>query len=52
MKQMLFCIEKVLKEKHVLIEKVRDRSSQFSYTNVIMNMKLLVVLTLPSIYHG
>ena len=41
----------VLKENHVKIEKVRAYSSQFSYTDVIMNTQLLVVLTPPSIYH-
>ena len=31
--------------------KVRASSSQFSYTGVMMNMKLLSVVTPPSIYH-
>ena len=39
-------------EKTMLIEKVRSYSSQFSYTDVMMNMKLLSVVTPPSIYHG
>ena len=26
--------------------------SQFSYTDVMMNMKILAVVTPPSIYHG
>ena len=42
----------VLKENHVYIEKVRAYISQFSYTYVMMNMKLLSVVTPPSIYHG
>ena len=27
-------------------------SSKFSYTDVMMNMKLLAIVTPPSIYHG
>ena len=34
------------------IENVRALSSQFSYIVVMMNMKLLEVVTPPSIYHG
>ena len=34
------------------IENVRSLSSQFSYTIIMMNMKLLAVVTPPSIYHG
>ena len=45
-------METVFKENHVQIEKVRALSSQFSYTYVMMNTKLLAVVTLPSIYHG
>ena len=32
--------------------KVRALSSQFSYTVIMTNMKLLAVVTPPSIYHG
>ena len=42
----------ILKENHVQIEEVRASRSQFSYTVVIMNMKLLEVITPTSIYHG
>ena len=42
----------VFKENHVKIEKVRALSSQFSFTVVMTNMKLLAVVTPPSIYHG
>ena len=42
----------VLKENYVQIEKVKALISQFSYTDVIMNMKLLAVVIQPSIYHG
>ena len=41
-----------LKENHVQIDKVRAQSSQFSYTDVMMNMNSLSVVTPPSIYHG
>ena len=34
------------------INKVRALRSQFSYTFVMINMKLLEVVTPPSIYHG
>ena len=34
------------------MDKVRAQSSQFSYTGLMMNMKVLVVVTPPSIYHG
>ena len=40
----------LLKENHVQIEKVRALSSQFSYTVVMTNMKLLSVVILPYIY--
>ena len=35
----------------IKIEKVRAYISQFSYTDVMMNMKLLLVVTPPSIYN-
>ena len=41
-----------MKENHIQLEKVRAQSSQFSYTDVMMNIKLLAVVTPPSIYHG
>ena len=50
MKTMLFWMKTVLKENYVWIDKLRALSSQFSYTVVIINMKLLSVVTLPSIY--
>ena len=50
-KTMLFLTKTVLKENHVQIEKVRASSSQFSYTVVMMNMKLPEVVKPPSIYH-
>ena len=34
------------------MEKVKAQSSQFSYTDVMMNMNLLAVVTPLSIYHG
>ena len=40
----------VLKENHVYIEKVRALISKFSYIVVMMNMKLLAVVTPPYIY--
>ena len=42
----------VLKENHVQIVKVRALISQFNYTVVMMKMKLIAVVTPPSIYHG
>ena len=39
-------------EKTVYIDKVRAYISQFIYTYVMMNMKLLEVITWPSIHHG
>ena len=39
-----------LKENHVYIEKVIAQSSQSSYTYVMMNMKILAVVTQPYIY--
>ena len=42
----------VLKENHILIEKVRALISQFSYTVVMITMKLLAGVTPPTIYHG
>ena len=36
----------------MLIKKSIAYSSQFSCTDVMMNMKLLAVVTLPSIFHG
>ena len=44
-------MEKLLKENHIKIDKVRALSSQFSYTDVMMNMKILALVTPPSIYH-
>ena len=41
----------LFQKKILLIEIVRDKSSQFSYTNV-MNMKLLAVVTTTYINHG
>ena len=41
----------MLQENHVKIEKVRAYISQFNYTDVMMNMKLLAVVSPPSIYH-
>ena len=41
----------MLKENHVLIEKVGALISQFSYIHFIMNMYILAVVTPPSIYH-
>ena len=40
----------LLKGNHVQIEKVRALRSKFSYTVVMMNIKLLAVVTPPSIY--
>ena len=42
----------VLKENHVYIEEVRSFSSQFSFTVVMMNMKLISVVTPQYIHHG
>ena len=47
---MLFLIKTVLKGKHVKIEMVRAYISQFSYTDVMINTKLLAVVTLPYTY--
>ena len=41
----------VFKENHVKIDKVRALRSQFSYTDIIMNMKLLAVVTPRYNYH-
>ena len=48
---MLFWMKTVSKENHIYIEKVIALSSQFSYTDVMINMKTLSVVTPPSIYH-
>ena len=42
--------EKSFEGKQCINEKLRASSSQFSYTDVMMNMKLLAVVTPPSIY--
>ena len=42
----------LLKENHVYIEKVRALRSQFIYTDVMMNMNILSVVTPLSIYRG
>ena len=52
MKKRLLWMKIVLKGNHVLIYKVRAFISQFIYTVFMMNMKLLAVVTPPSIYHG
>ena len=49
---MLFQTKKTLKENHVYIEKVISLRSQFSYIYVMMNMKLLSIVTPPYIYHN
>ena len=41
----------VLKENHVLIDKVRALSSKFIYKVVRITMKLIAVVTSPSIYN-
>ena len=40
----------VLKENHVQIKKVKAQSSQLSFTDFMMKMRLLAVVTPPSIY--
>ena len=40
----------VLKENYLLIDKLRSLSLKFSYTDFMMNMTLLSVVTPPSIY--
>ena len=42
---------KQCQEKTMYIDKVRAQSSQFSYTDVMINMKLAVFETPPYIYH-
>ena len=51
LKHVLFYRKTVLIEYHINIES-NIRSSQYIYTDVINYMKLLSVVTLPSIYHG
>ena len=46
----LLCNKTVLRENHVNIE-IMSRISQFGYTDVV-SMKLLAVVTSPSIYRG
>ena len=50
LKTIFFYKKEVLREKH--INRVsKTTSSLFSYTDVMNNMKLLAVVTPPSIYH-
>ena len=47
---MLLWMKTVLKENYLLIDKLRSLSLKFSYTDFMMNMTLLSVVTPPSIY--
>ena len=51
LKTVLFYKKTVSIQNHINRER-RSRRSQFSYTDVMNNMNLQAVVTLPSIYHG